>query len=527
MKKFICALLCAAVCAGLSACGGGKYTGITLLQDDYRTFYEIFVGSFCDSDGDKLGDLAGVTSKLDYLNDLCADSDSSLHVGGVWLMPIMPSPTYHKYDVTDYYSVDPAYGTLNDFKALAAACRERGIKLIIDLPVNHTSSEHPWFVSACKSARTEPCADGQNTCGGSCPIHNKYYGYYNFVSESRAGYERVPGSELYYECRFWGGMPDLNLDNSLVRAEILDICKFWLDVGAGGFRLDAVTSYYTGNTTKNTEFLTWLTSEINAYKSDAYIVGEAWADAGTLGSLYKSGVDSLFSFNFAQSTGRIMSAVRTGDGAKLASAEQKWLSDIIESNPAGIDAPFLTNHDMARSSGALMKDETLIKQAAAVYLLMPGNPFIYYGEEIGMSGGSDNDESKRTAMVWSLSDETGVTCSPKNAKVQPVEAGVEEQLRDRRSLLRFYIDAIKVRNAYPAIARGEATAVDTGEKAVYAMRHTGEWGECTVVHNLSDETVKIKIEGTLASSLAAGGKSPRLSDDTLTLPPYSTAVIVP
>ncbi|MCL2695494.1 MAG: alpha-amylase family glycosyl hydrolase [Clostridiales bacterium] len=537
MKKSMLILLVVVLLAG---CGGKlvpeptagasprptdlpEWTGPIQPQDKHRVYYEIFPGGFYDNDGDGMGDLNGITMQLDYINDNRADSLTSLHAGGLWLMPIMPSPTYHKYDVTDYYNVDPAYGTLADFDRLAAACAERGIALVLDLVVNHTSSQHPWFLEACRAlaaGEESPFIDWYMFGQAGTPEWDE------FKKMVGSGVYPVPGApDWYYYGGFWSGMPDLNLDNEDLRQEILDIGAFWLARGATGFRLDATAHFFEGNTARNTAFLTWLQEGLG---SEVYLVGEAWTDAGTILSLYQSGITSLFNFPFAMSTGTIISSVRTGDGAKLARAVERWHGQILEANPTAIDAPFLTNHDQARSSGALMGRLELQKQAAAVYLLLSGNPFIYYGEEIGMMGGGDKDEDKRMPFVWSLTDSTGMPNPPKGAtnKTLPT-AGLDEQLLDPDSLVRFYIDVIRIRNRYPTIARGLPIALDTGESAVCALQLTWKGETIFIYHNLGKVPVTLTVSGALIETLAAGGERPTLFDNTLTLPPWSTAVLIP
>ena len=240
MKKAVCALLCLLLAFSLllAGCGapqstipapaeelpeeeGGEYrvTGDNLrtdfvCEDNDRVFYEIFVGSFSDSDGDGIGDLRGIINRMDYLNDGDPDSGRSLGVEGLWLTPIFKSPSYHKYDVTDYYTIDPSFGTLEDLQELAKLCEERNVKLIIDLVLNHSGSQNKWF-SEFKTAHR----------AGS--TENPYYDYYTWArqGETPSGrtFRAVDGTEDYYECNFSGDMPELNYDNPAVREEMLPL----------------------------------------------------------------------------------------------------------------------------------------------------------------------------------------------------------------------------------------------------------------------------------------------------------------
>ena len=502
------------------------------ISDDYRTYYEIFVHSFYDSDSDGIGDLKGIVQKLDYLNDGKSNSKNSLHVGGIWLMPVMPSPTYHKYDVTDYYAIDPQYGTMQDFETLAAACNKKDISLIIDLVLNHTSSEHEWFKSASTSIGIPPC--GQTICTNEklCSEHNPYCKYYNFATAPQSGYAQVPlYSNRYYECRFWTGMPDLNLDEPLVRAEIVKIMKFWLGKGVSGFRLDAVTSFYTGNNEKNTEFLKWLKTEAEKLDKDCYFVGEAWSPANIIKDLYGSGINSLFNFPFSQVEGLFIPAVRSENGSKVAQSMADWQQELLQLSPQSIDALFISNHDNARSAGMLSRNKELEKMAAALYILAPGNSFIYYGEELGMTG-SGKDENKRLPMLWSIDDKTGIPNPPPNAEYfeQP-EQGAEEQLADKDSLLHYYMKLVGIKNRYPEIARGFITPIETENEGIVAFTSAYEGTKVIILHNLSTTPVTLSLDKTkyaykkIAEQLSVNGDRATLKGDTLTIPARSTVLI--
>jgi len=214
---------------------------LQIIDDNYRNYYEIFLYSYCDSNGDGIGDINGLIQKLDYINDGDPQTKTDMGFNGIWLMPIMPSTTYHKYDVIDYYSIDPQYGTLDDFKRLVAECDKRGIKLIIDFVYNHTSSQNEWFLTACEYL--QGLEKGEEPNLEDCP----YFGYYNFTKDASAGggYYQVGTTEWFYEGSFWEEMPDLNLGNEQVRSEIEKIASYWMDLGVGGFRLDAVKEFYS------------------------------------------------------------------------------------------------------------------------------------------------------------------------------------------------------------------------------------------------------------------------------------------
>lgn len=527
MKRFIALLL--AVCLLLAACSTG---GTPAPSDRYRTYYEIFVRSFYDSGNDGIGDLKGVLQKFDYLNDGDFNSDKSLHIGGIWLMPVMPSPSYHKYDVADYYAIDPQYGTMADFEALASKCRERDVTLIIDLVLNHTSTQHPWFQSASVSIGIPPC--GQAVCKYKelCSEHNPYCRYYNFSTTPQTGYAQVPlYNNRFYECRFWSGMPDLNLDELLLRKEIVTIMKFWLAKGAGGFRLDAVTSFYTGNNAKNTAFLTWLEDEASKLNDDCYLVGEAWASQDIIKELYAGGIDSFFNFPFSQFDGLFIPAVRSERSSKVAPKIESWQRDMLQISPNSIDAVFLSNHDNGRSAGMLNRDIALEKAAAALYILTPGNAFLYYGEELGMTG-SGRDENKRLPMLWSAADKAGIPSPPPNAEFfeQPAQ-GVAEQLQDKNSLLNFYIKLIGIKNRNPEIARGTVKAIDTGHDSVVAFACEYNGSTLYVLHNLAQSPADVTLPKDayaykkITDFLSVSGEKAKLKGDIIEMPARSTVIL--
>ena len=433
-------------------------------------YYEIFVGSFYDSDGDGMGDLKGVQEKLDYIQH-------DLGATGIWLMPINPSPTYHKYDVMDYKAIDEAYGTMDDFDNLVNEMNERGMDLILDLVLNHSSSQHPWFKQAISAQLNNKC-DEVEVCD-----------YYHFADHNRGGYHKLTDN-LYYEGGFWREMPDLNLNNESLRELILDSAKFWLDKGVKGFRLDATTHFFDQSHESNVQFLKWFNTEVKAYKEDAYLVGEAWTSDNIIEDMYRSGIDSFFNFGASQNNGSIVKNIRAQNGLKLSQSIETYQQRVSAHNDQAIDAPFLSNHDNNRSAGYLttLEDQKL---AASIYLLLPGNPFIYYGEEIGMKG-SGIDENKRLPILWDKTTSVGYTNAPKDANYTQADLlSVKEAIKDKNSLLNHYKHVISIRNQYPDISRGNYQSVNLGSDALYASRQN----EVMIVHNLSDETQQFESDG--------------------------------
>ncbi|MGG3283523.1 alpha-amylase family glycosyl hydrolase [Paenibacillus solani] len=493
-------------------------------------YYEIFVRSFYDSDGDGIGDLQGVIEKLDYLNDGDPNTTADLGVTGIWLMPINPSPSYHGYDVTDYRSIHPDYGTLDDFKRLLNEADKRGIKIIMDLVVNHTSTEHDWFKQAAsdKASATRDwyiwAEDQGKTPSG--------------VSAAGSG---SPWHELngaHYMGTFWGGMPDLNFDNPKVREEMKEIGKFWLELGVDGFRIDAAKHIYEDmmsdkgeeTTAKNTAWWQEFRASMNEVNPDAYIVGEIWDNSAAVIAPYlNNAFDSGFNFSLGES---IIGAARNEKDNNLAFTLERTYG--LYSQVSGgkfTDAAFLTNHDMNRVMSQLKDDGNHAKMAAGILLTMPGNPFIYYGEEIGMKGAKP-DEQIREPMIWSNtgSDKGQTTWEPLKHNRGDQVQGVEQQLDDKDSLLSRYRTLIHWRNEVPALNRGTIESYSSGNQQVMAyIRRTND-RSALVVHNLSgtEQTVDLAAKNGSAEFQTLSkttDNNAALSGSSLKLPPYTTVIV--
>lgn len=509
LKRLLCALL-ALVCIWTCTSCAAPEKKRSLVGTDACNWYEVFVYSYYDSNDDGIGDLNGLYEKLDYI--------TSLGYNGLWLMPIMSSPSYHKYDVTDYCSVDPQYGTLEDMRKLVARCHELGVRIIIDMPINHTSTRHPWFLSACESLqkRTED---------------SPYLDYYHFTQEQKMDFVPLNGTKWFYEEQFAGGnMPDLNLENPDVLAEIQKIFAFWLeDVGVDGFRLDAVTSYVASNTQKNVEILRKINQMAKEIKPDCYLVGEAWTSLGDIAAYYESGIDSFFLFPVAQAEGYVVKSIL--GRSKNASSFVSRMEGVYEAIPDGVLAPFLCNHDTGRTVVALQArtNPDRVKFAHGLVNMMGGNAFTYYGDEIGMVGSGD-DPNKRLPMYWN--DEDMTAQPPGVTQAEYVYPCVDAQLKDDASILNYLKKVNEARLDHPLIARGENAFVYTddnvcvmqrtrGEESLYIAVNFSPKNTCTLSLNAGKLQIGADLEvGTEKASLFKDGENTGIS-----LPPYAIVVL--
>jgi alpha-amylase len=443
-----------------------------------RVFYEIFVRSFYDSNGDGIGDLRGVVEKLDYLNDGDPSTSTDLGVTGIWLMPIMESPSYHGYDVTDYYTVNADYGTNQDFRALVQAAHQRGIAVIVDLVMNHTSNQHPWFVA---SSQGDPAYDDWYVWSDSDP------GYRRPDNGAPVWY---PSGDRYYYAYFWDGMPDLNCTNPAVTAEMNGVIRYWLtDMGADGFRLDAVKHLIeAGPALENTPAtLAWLQGFhrfVRSTRPEALTVGEIWDSSAMILPYVGDKVDIAFEFSFAQA---MLNAAQWETAEPLIQAQ----NTLLTTYPPQQYATFLTNHDQNRVMSQLGGDVGAARVVATILLTSPGVPFIYYGEEIGMTGAKP-DERIRTPLPWDGTRVTGGFSTGIPWEILGTgysTVNIASQTDDPGSLLSAYRRLIHLRDEHPALRTGSIQLVDTGNPAVYSFLRYADDETLLVVVNLSAEAV--------------------------------------
>jgi glycosidase len=450
---------------------------------EHAVFYEIFVRSFYDSNGDGIGDFNGITQKLDYLADLGVDA--------IWLMPIHPSPSYHGYDVINYFNVNPDYGTFTDFTNLLSEAHRRGMHIIIDLVLNHTSNKNPWFVNANNNPQS-PYRDWY-TWSDTDPDYLGPLG--------RAWHL---GSHGYYYGIFSDRMPDLNYTNPDVTDEIKKVVHFWLvDVGIDGFRIDAVKYLVEeGQKQENTQSThAWLKDFYSSYKSnkaDAYTVGEVYSAGAFIAKTYTGDqMDEIFSFELA--SGFVNSALGEAN-TSVNSAIQFTLKDM----PEGPYATFLTDHDQKRIMSVLNGNVDKAKVAATLLLTSPGTPFIYYGEEIGMEG-EKPDEYIRTPMQWTSGSNAGFTSgTPWEAIGENyLKSNVVDESSDPDSLLLYYSTLITLRKQHPALYGTGTKIVTSSNPGVFALLRTSQSEKILVVVNLTKTPI---------SEYALGFKDPILQD---------------
>ena len=523
MLRLAAALL--SVATLLCACSTGE-PEVTMdpIDDNYRTFYQIFVGSFSDSNNDGIGDLRGIINRFDYLNDGNVNSQTSLGVQGIWLSPIFASPSYHKYDAKDYYAPDWRFGTEEDLKELIELCHSRNVKLILDLAINHTSSQHEWFLKF-KEARINGKTD------------DPYYDFYSCVTTAEkvggVSYQKIAGVDCWFECNFSGDMPELNFDNPAVREATLDIAKYYLDLGVDGFRFDAVKYIYFGDTARSVDFWEWYMDELRAIKPDIYCVGECWSGEGEILDYYSA--MNCFNFALSQAEGIVAGTAKNGSITTFTGYIESYQDKVRERNSEGMVMPFLSNHDMDRIAGAFAMDGNM-RMAANLYLLCTGSPVIYYGEEIGMRGsrgGENTDANRRLAMLWGdgdlIRDPVGSTYPAKNQ----IQTTVVDQTADEGSLLRYYCRLLTIRHSYPAIARGDYKSLDCGSRKFggFLIEHEGE--QLLVLHNTGMEEVTYDLstckglEGVSISKLCEviGVAAATMEGSTLTIGAQTSVII--
>ena len=473
-------------------------TNMTQAQDppywwNNTIFYEIFVRSFYDSDDDGTGDIGGLIEKLDYLNDGDPATTTDLGITGIWLMPISPSPSSHGYDVTDYRGINPDYGNLELFSAFIDSAHARGIKVIIDYVMNHSSDQHPNFIS-------------------SEQVNNSPYRDWYIWEEENPGFQGPWGQYVwhysfgdYYYGLFWGGMPDNNYTNPDVKDEMFDVARFWLDsLNVDGFRLDAIKYLVEdGQQLENTPETFQVLNEFRNFYKDvnplALTVGEVWDNTGIV-SQYSdgNGMDMCFEFDLASS---IINGIRDNQPSYI----RNQMELVIDSYPALQYAPFLSNHDQERVYGDLFTYDLKMKMAVSILMTLPGVPFLYYGEEVGMTGSND-DGTNRTPMQWSPGPNAGFSSVNPWFPINDgyVDFNVATLQDDPESIWNHYRNMIHFRNENLTLQIGEYDDLSTDNLHLLAYARSSNEGMIMSFHNFFLHVINDPAVSLSSSIFSAG-----------------------
>lgn len=489
-------------------------------------FYELNVRAFFDSNADGCGDLRGLTQKLDYLKDLGVDA--------IWLLPIYPSPLLDDgYDIADYYNIHPDYGNLDDFKIFLQAAHQRGMRVITDLVLNHTSDQHQWFQSA-RQGRNDPYHDYYVWSDSD----QKYAGArIIFLDTEDSNWTWDESAQRYYWHRFYASQPDLNFDNPAVRKEMLQVAKFWLDLGVDGFRADAVPYLFEreGTNCENLPETHTYLKELRAFIDEHYpgriLLCEANQWPNDVRQYFGDGDEFHMGFHFPLMP-RIYMALCLGDVAPLV-----WVMDQTPPIPKNTQwCTFLRNHDeltlemvteeerkwmwnqyapdprmrlnlgIRRRLAPLMdNDRRKIELAYSLLFTLPGSPVIYYGDEIGMGDNIwlEDRNGVRTPMQWDLGMNAGFSTAPAEILYAPLidevefsyrRLNVRMQEKDPNSLLNWIRQQLQLRKKYPVFGRGNLQILSTNNKSVLAYLRQDEDQTLLIINNLSSEASQIHLD---------------------------------
>ena len=482
--------------------------------DSSGVYYEIFVRSFADSNGDGIGDFNGITAKLDYLQ--------WLGVSGLWLTPIYPSPSYHGYDVTNYFAVNPQFGTMKDFRRLLREAHARGIKVLIDMVLNHTSDRNPWFEQALDPR--SPYHDWYTWAGKGSDL----------AALSALGSPAWhPRDGQYYLGDFTGEMPDLNYDNPAVRREMIRVGRFWLAQGVDGFRLDATTQIYIDFKSdidspraigRNIAWWQEYHAALGATDPAIFLLGEVPARSEAQAAPYYAALNSVFDFPLARA---LIGAAASENSAHLGTFVRQALRSFRHyARGAIVDSPFIGNHDRDRVIDQLDGNMSHMRMAAAMLLTLPGEPYVYYGEEIGMHG-TKPDPAIREPMRWDrnpqAADETRWEPAPDNAAPR---LSVAAERADPQSLLNFYRRLIHWRSDLVALRDGDIGPYPADGGPISAYTRTDGAQRLLVIHNLSGVPRTIRLpDASFHTVIRRTRDGVGLVGRALTMPGYSTAIL--
>ncbi len=470
-------------------------------------WYSILVRSFADSNGDGIGDLPGLINSLDYFSELGVD--------GLWLLPIHPAPSYHKYDVVNYHQIDQEYGTLHDFKRLLKEAHRRGIKIMIDLVLNHCSEQHHWFRQAIQSKHNHHRHWFVWKDAGLVTTEEQYHWHIP---------EKGPRDEMYYGL-FWKGMPDLNFDEPAVRKEMAAIACFWIGLGVDGLRLDAAMHIFPpGREQDNVLWWQEFRKAVDACNATIFTVGEITESCGYIAPHLKQGLHSAFNFELAD---HLLQAILYEKHDCLAN----WLKGVndyyFSIDKTAKDSIFLSNHDQVRIASRLKDDLQKMKLAASLLLTLPGEVFLYYGEELGMKG-EKPDEHVREPFPWSWEKNKATTHWLKSKYTTPsTVSSLEQQQDDPNSLYHHYRALLKMRKDHPALESGRIGLVNCNDASIIIFTRDLPNQRILVMHNLSGETVTMQHEEehVYFENLFGADQDSDTENGKFELGPYSSLII--
>ncbi len=522
----------------------------------HAVFYEIYPRSFKDSNNDGVGDLRGITSKLDYLQ--------SLGVDAIWITPCFPSPQVDfGYDVSDYENIDPMYGTLADFDDLASEAKKHHIRIILDFVVNHTSDQNKWFLDS-RSSRTSPYRDWYIWRDGKGPHHPPN----NWVSTfGGSAWQFDPKTDQFYYHFFYPQQPDLNWRNPAVKTAMFDVTRWWYQRGVAGFRLDAVDTLFEDpnlrdnpierpgknafgdpfeknvNNTKLPELhevLKGLRQVANEY--NAVLIGETWtANIAELNKYYGTGNNELqLPMDFLFTTVNKLSPADFRKQIAAVNSASGWPTFVI------------SNHDIVRSYdryGDGEHNDQIAKLMAALYLTLRGTPIIYYGEEIGMKTTpptrledvkdpigrrgwpkEKGRDGERTPMQWNDSVNAGFSQAKPWLPVPPTYKthNVADELNDPNSILEFYRKVLELRHTNAALLDGSYAALNENDPHVLSYLRTYKDQAVLVALNMSDSVQKVNFHlspsGYSAPKTLLSTPDSSSSGDAVTLQPYGVVI---
>jgi alpha-amylase len=444
---------------------------------DHHVFYEIFVRSFYDSDGDGIGDLRGVIQKIDYLNDGNPATDTDLGVTGICLMPIHPSPSTHGYDVVNYLAVNPQYGTIAEFSQLVSLAHARGIKVIIDLVANNTSDVHSWFTA-------------------STNVRSDKRPYYIWSTAARDKSWVARGNNQFYYAHFGSSMPDLNYLSDKVTAEMFGVAHYWdAQMHVDGYRMNGIPYLIEENgSAENTPAtLMWLRNFWLTQKTrnrSLMLVGEVAFPTTDVVQYTDKRMDYCLEFDLATA---ITGAVASGDPLPLKSK----IDEIIDVYPERQYGVFLSSHDQNRPIEALALNIEKAKVAAAIMLTLPGVPYLYYGEEVGMRGVKP-DEDIRRPMQWTNGANAGFTTGLPWREVNSDFAisNVETLRQDPNSIWNHYRKLIHIRNDKLLLRQGIYYPVEATAPQVFSYMILNGNDAIIAIHNLSSSATQAILSVT-------------------------------